>query len=210
MIEKKGYREEERKLKQMVRSVSDSPGLEDLPLLFCREETRHAARYAAGITPSPAELAHYFWEKDMNAFTQKSLVAHMRGMGGRPKAVLSLLLALSVVLGTVVGSKTENGYAGIATTTALAGGTFAAFRKLLKISLESAHVSQHTQKFYHDLKKVYNLCTELPTIPADGTYENYARVLSLVQEAQALILKMQRELEEATQRNSGTFLKRPR
>lgn len=207
MPEKEFHHKEQEKLKSMVRSISDGPELQDLPILFCREETRYDAHVAAGFEPSPAELSRYFWNKDMNAFTQKSLPEHLSTMGDKPKAVLATLLALSAAIGTTIAITTDDEALGAVTAAILIGATLAGFRRLIQISLASIPVSEHTKKFYADLKKVYKLCQKLQSIPSDASYLHFARALAVFQEAQELIIAMQRELEDATRRVSGTYPK---
>lgn len=206
MLEKDPYKKEKLQLKGMVRSVSKNPELDDLPVLFLREEIRQNVQYVSNGEPSPNEMSDYFWGKNINAYAQKPLAEHLKDMGNRPKAVLVSFMVLSGIIGTVVAAQSENESAGVLTTAALASATLAFFRKLIQMSLVATPVSHRTQKFYDRLKKVYVMCQKLEGISGVDTYEKRAHALSTFQEAQELIIAMQREIEEEVPHVSGRHL----
>lgn len=208
MSEKSSYLDQTLRLKNMVRDLSKSPDLEDLPIAFYREEIRYKALAATSTESSPERISEYFFGENINPYEQKSYSEHLKDMGPRPQAILATLLALSTVLGIAVGMKTENEFVGTGAGLALASTTLLLFDKLIHLRLEAMPVSQRTKEFYQNLKKVYVLCQRLQHVRNDGTYESHARARSLYQEAQELIIQMQREFEEYEQRHSGTFLKK--
>ena len=207
MSEKGPYSRQTERLKNMIQDLSKSPDLEDLPLVFYRDEVRYKALSATYVESSPERKSEYFLGENINDYEQKSYSEHMQDMGPRAKAMMASLLSLSVILGIAAGAASENELAGASTSFALVGATLFLFEKIIHWRLEDMPISDWTRDFYSDLKKVYRLCQRLQHMRDDGTYESRAHAIAAYQEAQELIIKMQREMEESISSSKRSHLR---
>lgn len=182
----------ERQLVFRVRRLSEkSDFFDDLLIKFFQEQTRYEARAAAGFEPPPSDITSHIFGDTLNAYERKNILQHVQESGLRAKAVYAAFMALSTALTIAVSAKTENFYAGAASFVGFVGGAIMAIDKLIRLHYEHYPLPGYVNDYYRLLKQFHVLSLELAAISHDESYENYVRAMSLTQEIEGLIDKMQ-------------------